>query len=294
MAAEATDAGVGGKLRERGPRALVEADAYRRYAQLRMRGPEESQRGTLQLSSAALPRRLGAALRLAMKVHDFPDSRSPATGVDGFDFAWTVPHRVTVPGDGAVHAFALERAQTDATLNLVVVPRQASDVFRQVELHNRLPQPLLPGPAEIYVDGRYLLTTQIKALATDESLVLSLGVEQGVEVVRNAAFEESSEGLLVAHLELRHSVEITLRSHLDRAVSVDVRDRLPQPAEGADDIKVVDKGGWEDWPEEHGGLDGGRRWRVQLAPRSEKTLSAEYHIELPGKHELVGGNRREP
>ena len=31
-----------------------------------------------------------------------------------------------------------------------------------------------------------------------------------------------------------------------------------------------------------------------LAPAHKKTLRATYEIKIAGKHELVGGNRREP
>lgn len=277
----------------RAPDVVVEAQKYRDLAGLEMADAEDSDRGTLQHRRRTHDR-VARARRQARELIGLGVPTVAVTSVDGFDHAWSVPGTVDVPADGSAHAIALERATTDAELTLVIVPRETREAFRQVTLTNRLPTPLLPGPAEVYVAGRYLLSTRLGALQPGEHTQLGLGVEQGLEVARNATFKETSEGLLVSSLHLKHTVEVALRSNLDRAVEVEVRERIPVVSEHEDDVKVVDRGDWAEWSEDDGGPPGGRRWRLGLAAGEQRTLTASYEVELPGKHELVGGNRREP
>jgi len=277
---------------------IVDADRFRDYGNLHLGSPDSPARGVLRPRELSSGREavIRAALQRAGKLGRFPAGHHGVRSVDGFDHAWTVGHRVDVPSDTGVHAIALERASTAAEPRFVVVPRQSREVFRVVELRNELSSPLLPGPAEVFVDGAYLLTTTLKAVQPSETTPLGLGVEQAIEVARNATFEERSEGLLVSHVHLLHELKVELRNHLDRPVRIEVRERVPVATEGVEDLVVEELGAspdWQEWPTEDGGPEGGRRWVVEVAARGEKSLSARYEVRIPDKHELHGGNRRE-
>ena len=41
-------------------------------------------------------------------------------------------------------------------------------------------------------------------------------------------------------------------------------------------------------------LTGGHRWGVAVGARAKLGLRVDYHVRISQKHELVGGNRREP
>ena len=55
---------------------------------------------------------------------------------------------------------------------------------------------------------------------------------------------------------------------------------------------------WERWAPDVGPRDerlrGGYRWKLALQAGAKKLVKASYEIKIAGKHELVGGNRREP
>ena len=87
-----------------------------------------------------------------------------------------------------------------------------------------------------------------------------------------------------------------VKNHLDRAVSIEVRERLPVTREGESDIEVVERSSdptWEDLKQEVPPLEGGRAWRVEVPAGGERLLRASYAIRIPQNHEIVGGNRRE-
>jgi len=175
----------------------------------------------------------------------------------------------------------------------VTVPRITTDVFRQAEVES-LPDLALPaGPVDVFVGRDYVLTTNLKDLLPGGKVPLGLGVEQGVKVVRNTTFKESTAGMMGGTLQLRHTIEIELANRLPRDVRLEVRECVPQVEEGCDDIKVKVESVEPPWEVLDDKLAGSYRWRISLAGGAKTMLKAAYLVELPAKLELAGGNRRE-
>lgn len=215
-----------------------------------------------------------------------------------FDFAYEADGVVDVVADGGWHSVPLGDRQCDASVRYVSVPREELAVYRVAVIQNTLGAPMLAGPAEISVGGEYVLTTQLPTVVAKGELTLGLGVEQAIKIARNARFKEVREGEgVVAMVELVHDVDVDIVNHLGRTIDIEVRERVPTAAEGAE-VQVSErdvKPAWEPYDQEERGqvIDGGRRWRVQVAAGASQTLSARYVLRLFSNSEVQGGNRRE-
>lgn len=220
---------------------------------------------------------------------------------DAYDYAFDADARLEVPSDGAWHGVALGRRDAPVAIRHVAVPREVSDVFRMARLDNPHDAPLLPGPLDVY-DGRdFLLTTAIDFTPPGGHVEVGLGVDQRVKIARNSRYREETTGMLRGSLRLEHEVEIEVENLHARPIDLEVRERLPVPGGDDDDTEIeVDRvePAWQAWTPEpaHPGeprLRGGHRWRLEVAAGGKRTLALGYHIKIAGKHELVGGNRRE-
>jgi hypothetical protein len=297
------------------PEALDLAD----YGALRMPPATAASRGTLAITSrqelylelylgvAAISTvdvsgALGAAQERAQAIDQ---ARLPArhrlAWSDSYDYAYTAQTPLDVPSDGEFHNVAVVAAEAAARVVHVVVPREATEVFRVARIDNPLDAPLLAGPADIYVGSSYLATSDVRFTAKRGRMKVGLGVDQGVKVARNARFREESAGLMGGTLILRHELEVELANHSGGDIELEVRERLPVVREHEDEIKV-EVGevapAWEPYepePRQDGEapLRGGYRWRLTLADGASRKLAAAYAVRIAAKHELVGGNRRE-
>jgi hypothetical protein len=228
-----------------------------------------------------------------------PPGAADAQSMGGyFDFSYTADATVDVPSDGTFHSVALGTRVGGADVLYVVVPREDTNVYRQAQVKNPLSAPMLPGPAEVYVGGEYVLSTTLPAVAPRGEYKLGLGVEQAIRCARNTRFREARSGTkIVATTELWHDITIELVNNLDRDISCEVRERIPQPAQEAE--VVVEEGAispaWEPYTQEERGrtLEGGRRWRVTVPANTTGHLAAQYVVKLYANNELNGGNRRE-
>ena len=215
-----------------------------------------------------------------------------------FDYSYSADGRIDVPSDGEFHSVALTTSSTDVSLRYVVVPRQDTNVFRIAQLKNPLQAPLLAGAADVYVDGEYILTTNITTVPPKGKMELGLGVEQAIKVARNTAYQEArSNKLLLAFNKLRHLIKIDIANRLSREALIEVRERLPMPEENAKVEVKIDRvsPNWEKYEQEERGkpIRGGYRWRVQVPAGGQTTLSVQYTVKTFVDSELIGGNRRE-
>ena len=161
--------------------------------------------------------------------------------------------------------------------------------------------PLLPGPIDIYDRGRFLIASRVDYTPPGGRVELGLGVDPQVKIARNTEFREEATGMLRGALRLHHAIAIEVENLSARPIEVEVRERVPVTAQGDDDVEVtlgrVDPA-WERYAPEpefahEGKLRGGWRWRTGVPANGKRTLRAAYEIKIAGKHELVGGNRRE-
>lgn len=228
----------------------------------------------------------------------------PPGGIDvrhvagSFDYAYSADGRVDVPSDGQFHYVALTSKSTDVDLRYIVVPREDTNVFRIAQLRNPLQAPLLAGPADVYVNGEYILSTNIVTVPPKGQMELGLGVEQAIKVARNTSYDEVRSGeTIVAFNELRHKIKIDITNLLPREAKIEVRERLPIPQEGAKvDVQINQvTPAWEKYKQEERSAPilGGYRWRVEVPAKEQETLEVDYTVKTFVDSELIGGNRRE-
>ena len=151
---------------------------------------------------------------------------------------------------------------------------------------------------ESYVDGEYILSTNIATVPPMGQMELGLGVEQAIKVARNTTYQEARSGeTLVAFNELRHQIQIDIANRLPREARIEVRERLPVPGEDAKvDVQIERVSpDWDKYEQEERSapIRGGYRGQVQVPAGEQTTLSVQYTIKTFVDTELIGGNRRE-
>ncbi|HHO51808.1 MAG TPA: DUF4139 domain-containing protein [Deltaproteobacteria bacterium] len=230
---------------------------------------------------------------------ELPVGASPVGRSSGrFDHSYRTEDRIDVPSDGQWHTVPVLSEGGPCKMWYVVVPREDVSVFRVASFPNPLRQPLLAGPVEVYVGGAYQLTGELPTVAPGEDVSLGMGVEPAVRCARNVRYEEQRSGeQVVSMTELHHTIEIQLRNGLQRAATVQVRERIPQPARGAE-VAVDEVSVEPAWTPYHQRerlrpLEGGRQWEIELPAGGTADLVARYVVRIYANNEVVGGNRRE-
>ncbi|NVB37462.1 mucoidy inhibitor MuiA family protein [Pseudenhygromyxa sp. WMMC2535] len=293
--------------------ALVVGRELLDYGRLRLPPADEPKRGSLQrVQTRALYEQagasgveLGAAFDLidaaVRRARGLDGSTPPSrhhwpTSEAGFDYAFAANDPIDLDNDVSFRTLTIDARGAACEAHYIAIPRETQDVFRVVGLQNPLAAPLLPGPVDVYIDGRFTLTTDLELVPADGRIELGLGVEQAIKIARNVRFNEDSSGMFKRSLQLRHELEVEVANHLPEAATIEVRERLPHVPESTTDVELVLESvspSWRDYDQDDPPLTSGRHWTVEVPAGAQRKLSAAWTITLPKDHELVGGNRRE-
>lgn len=284
------------------------------FSRLRMRAPKDAARGELVAIAQAsvyvetlgvrIKIDVGTAIRVALHRAEIDGSALPtgyeiAHTTDAYDYAYATDLPCDVASDGAFRSITVADWDAKTTLRYVAVPREAQQVYRLLDIDSPLEAALLSGPLDVYEgkgeDVTYRTTTRMPETPPRGRVEIGLGVEPAIKIARTTTFQEESAGLLGGSLALVHKVSVELRNLLPRAATVEVRERVPIIRKDDTEVKIeigsVDPA-WESWDQEQS-LNGGHLWKATIDPGATRTLTARYTVKISGKHELVGGNRRE-
>jgi hypothetical protein len=297
--------GGGASDERRRERALTAPPAPRLdYGNLVMAAMSSPQRGMLVSGRKRLDGELASRVEAGVAMIDqlpLPPGHA-AEWAHNYDYAYASDGKVEIKSDAAWHSIALTARTGTAKIRHVAVPREQADVFRVAAVGNPFDGPLLPGPIDVYDRGQFLVTSDVDYTPPGGNVDIGLGVDPTVKIARNVEFHEEASGMLRGALRLVHAIAIDIENLATRPIELEVRERVPVTREGDDDIEVslgkVDPP-WERYtPDTEAPRDlklrGGYRWQVTVPATAKKLLRAGYEVKIAGKHELVGGNRREP
>ena len=204
---------------------------------------------------------------------------------------------MVIRSDASDHVVLVAQIDVVVETQYICVPQEDAAVFRQMTLKNPLDAPLLAGPVDVYVDDRYLLCSEIAAVAPGGELHLGLGVEQAIKVARNVRYDEEPAGMLKRQQSTVHAVEVSISNTLHRGIKLQVRERMASAAPGHEnDVQVGIRQvvpPWTAYDQRAAPIEGTYAWAIELAAGEQRTLKATWAIAMNPSFEIVGGNRRE-
>lgn len=228
--------------------------------------------------------------RLALPPHT--PAEGPAEG------AWhqlELPDRARVPSDGAWHPLGAGEEELSIELRYRAIPRLDARAFRRVTARRTQTAPLLPGPLDVLIDGALQRTLPWAGAGRGHELRLELGVEDHLRVARNVHYTEDSVGIFGGERRLHTHIKVEVASALSRDAVVELIDRLPVADEdGLSVVLAASEPKAEPWAGEveQSPLEGARLQTLTVKAGGQASASLHYHVTLPTRRELVGGDRR--
>lgn len=189
--------------------------------------------------------------------------------------------KYSIPSDGKGHIVALQTKQLPSAYNYLIVPKLDQSAFLIARITDWESVNLLPGAANIYFNNTYVGKTTINPLTLDDTLSLSLGRDQSIEVKRTQVSDKSTDRIIGANNKKTMAFEIVVRNGKSIPVEIIVKDHIPISQD--DDIKVelLNKSG--------GNLDeltGIVTWREKLKSKDQKKFELEFEITYPKNESL--------
>ncbi|MEZ4235841.1 MAG: DUF4139 domain-containing protein [Myxococcota bacterium] len=215
--------------------------------------------------------------------------------IAGTDVRIDAQGTVDLASDGLPHSVSVEAWPATLEVAYRAVPREDARAYRRVTARIGHERALLPGPVDVYVAGKLELTSPWAGSEGRGVLVLGLGVEDRLKLVRNVRYSEVSAGVFGGSRRLQTEIEVEVASEIERPVAIDLLERVPV---AADDKVAVEQTEASPPAEVYKGevegriLAGGRRQHLEVPAGGTAKAVLTYAVTLGSKDEIVGGDRR--
>jgi uncharacterized protein (TIGR02231 family) len=241
---------------------------------------------------AAIPMAAGAAAHRPADMREaLPLAAEPAAlagpgepGELGSGLVYRVQHRLAVPADGGPHKTLVARFELDAALDHLAVPVMAPEAYLRATVTNTSPLLLLPGPARVFHDTRFVGETSLETVAAGEEFELQLGVDDQVRVERQLRRRNTSKAVIGGTRTIDVAYEITVENHRADKTRISVHDHVPVSTDG--DIKVRLR---EASPDPAGRNDLGElTWELSLEGGQAAAIRYRFTVEHPAQLAVTG------
>ncbi len=188
----------------------------------------------------------------------------------------------SIPCDSKPYMIDISESSLKAEYSHFSVPKIERNAFLLARVTGWEELNLVEGPANIYLDNRYVGKSQINTFNFDDTMDISLGRDQKVLIERNEKKEFHSRTFIGTQRKESYVYEIKLKNQHNTPIHIEIQDQYPISKNG--DITVgVQNISSANENEETGKLI----WKFDLEPGILKAYELSYTIKYPKNKKVV-------
>ncbi len=181
-----------------------------------------------------------------------------------------------IPTNGKEQTAVLKTYQLPATYKHYAIPKVDKDAYIIAEILDWEKLNLLPGTANVILEGTYTGKTTIDPNATNDTLSLTLGKDKRVALKREKLVDYSSVKFLGSNKLQKFTYEITVKNNKNEAINLDLKDQFPISTNKEIEVEMISAGG-ANVNNDNGNLN----WLVSIAAGESKKFKFTYSIKYP-------------
>jgi hypothetical protein len=181
-----------------------------------------------------------------------------------------------VPTNGKEQTAILQIADMNTLYQHYTVPKLDVDAYLLAQVPDWEKLNLLPGEANIILEGTYVGKTMIDPNATADTLNLTLGHDKRVVIKREKLADFSSVKFLGSNKLQKFTYEITVKNNKNETVDVLLKDQYPLTTNKDIEVELTESANAE-INKDLGVLN----WKLSLAPNETKKIRFSYNIKYP-------------
>lgn len=213
--------------------------------------------------------------------YQIPETVSEITSV-----SFAIPYKVDLPSDGQPHRIVLATGKAEAEIKYYSAPKLLRAAIATATLKNPFSFPMLSGPVNIFLDGRFVNSSAFeKTIIPEDKILLGLGVDEGIKIDRklDKKFTEYS-GTFTKNTVINYEYSINITNGKSSDINIEIKDHYPVSKN--EKIKVELKEPQKSEAEISG--DGLIIWKLTLRKAETKKLFIKFTVEHPRDLRISG------
>jgi len=140
---------------------------------------------------------------------------------------YTIDLPYDLPSTGKDQMATLQSMEVPALFKYFAIPKISEDIYLLADIPNWGKLNLLPGKANIMLNGTYVGLTTIDPSSTQDTLHLTVGKDKRINIQREKVSDVSSEKFLNANQMHKYAYEITVRNNKNENITLSLLDQVP-------------------------------------------------------------------
>ncbi|ETD82047.1 DUF4139 domain-containing protein [Rhodobacter capsulatus] len=232
-----------------------------------------------------------AAPKAAMDSYAVPVAEAaPAAGrmameLQGETVTYTYPGAVDIRDGVENLRLKLDRIETPVKLLAEAVPMFDETAYRVVEGRTAGAEPILPGPAVLWLDGAVVGAADLPLIAAGDRLRLGFGAIDGLRLKRVIPqTNEGDRGLITKSNERTETAEITVENLTGKPWALRVIDRVPYAEQ--EDLQITHVATPPATTTDYDDMRGVLAWEFDLAAGATQAIRLDTKMRWPADQVL--------
>lgn len=239
----------------------------RKYAKSKARNQQEWNAGSQSNS----------AYTQAVEKYDSKSMASYATATNNMvnrEFNISKPY--SIKGSNGKAVVDLEDYSFDVDYTYYAAPKYSCDVFLIAHINDWEKHNLLPGSANLFLEGTFVGTTMINPNSTSDTMSLVLGKDKSIVAKREKIKDVSRNVILGGKKKVDMGIQITVKNNKGKDIELILEDQVPITSDEKIEIDIKDISGAKR-EEDTGKLT----WKYTLKAGETKVHKIKYEVKHP-------------
>lgn len=197
-----------------------------------------------------------------------------------YDFA--IPYPYSIPSDNKNYDVSIKDIQLAADYEYSSVPKLSEKSYLTANIVKWQDNNLLTGDANIYFKDTYTGATRLNLENFSDTLRISLGVDNDIQVKRESISEFSSDKFLGSNRKVDRAWKITIRNNKNFPVTLNLEDQIPVSEDNKIKVEKI-----EDSSAIYEETSGKLKWKLELKAGEQKEIIIKYSVKSPSSMRLI-------
>ncbi len=223
------------------------------------------------------------------ELHGLIGQPLPSDASGGIDFELEVPGTHSVASSRQHHRFSAGSIVYPAKIEYLLRPAIKDHAFGRVTVTHAEDNPLLAGPASIFVADAFFGKTRLETTPARGKLELDLGAETAIKCARRSHTTVRTAGLI--NKDDIHVVEVIIEveNYLREVAELEIQDQVPVSADSKIKVKLLKTDPKDASLDDSTGI---LTFKVKVAPGGRLVVGLTYELEAPKDYrftQMLGG-----
>jgi len=204
----------------------------------------------------------------------------------GISLQYAIPGRVSLKSGEQAKKLGLKELMLPAEFEYYTLPRSGQQAYLTGNLANTTDFVFLAGDGNTYVGDEYTGSTWLPNVASQESTLVSFGIDERVKVKREMVKSFKSKGGLFSKTEKAQFVyKTTVENYNPKPITIKVVEQVPVSQQGEIKVTVTKV---EPKFLEQDKDKGTYTWKPTIDPKGKFTIDYEFTVEYPSGRQVQG------